>query len=306
MAKVAAGGVIFGIIQEDETVFVWKGSRVIKDERTTNTNVALADLRGAQQIACGFEHVVVLCSDGIVHTWMDDVYGQYCYYSSIDNSTFPCAVKQIACCSWATVLLFEDNSIQCYSNDPQLTVVPPISSSPVQEICCGTAHIVALLENRQLVAWGYNDEHQCDIPENLPSVKQVSCGCFYTVALLKNAEPSAIKAWGESRFGGYDATKVLKNKAIKSVSAGSLCLLFIVFEDGTVDYIRSTYPMSRGMREIPEDIIVNYIVSNVYNQLCVLNSGDVLLFGRVDEGACDVVLPRARRRDDDDASFLLK
>jgi alpha-tubulin suppressor-like RCC1 family protein len=178
------------------------------------------------QVACGFQHTVVLMSDGTLfgcgHNYYSQLGIQGVYQAQIltQMTTTNIIGKtpiQVSCSMFHTVVLMSDGTIySCGINSDgqlgiqgvnqaqiltQMTTTNIIGKTPIQ-ISCGQDHTVVLMSDGTLYACGSNGNLQLSIEgvnevpiltqmttTNIPSgivPIQVACGQYHTVVLMSD------------------------------------------------------------------------------------------------------------------------
>ncbi len=129
------------------------------------------------QVACGWEHSVVLTVEGSVFVAGYGAKGQL----GLDKDKLSCAefnhlflpapIKQVCCGVWFTLALGEDEKVygwgsnrdRCLSVEPIDSFFAPIALnfiSNVRKLVAGHRHVIALKENETVFAWGDNRYQQ--------------------------------------------------------------------------------------------------------------------------------------------------
>jgi alpha-tubulin suppressor-like RCC1 family protein len=202
-AAVACGGVYTVAIATDGTLHAWgtNNNGQLGTGGTTNAYIPtmvnnatglLAGGRLAAAVACGFNHTVALASDGTLHTWGYNGYGQLgtstggtanAYLPTIvNNGTGLLAGSRlaaaVACGGNHTVALASDGTVHSWglNTNGQLgtggavnVTIPTIINNgtgllaggrSATAVVCGSTHTVALASDGTLHAWGTNNNGQ--------------------------------------------------------------------------------------------------------------------------------------------------
>jgi alpha-tubulin suppressor-like RCC1 family protein len=184
-----------------------------------------------KQIACGYNHTMILRENGDVHGWGMNGHGGInpnvinSYYT--DSSTIILSsVNQIACGSYYTIALMENGDVHGWGYNIYGQVNPTsdfdrwldsstVILSGVKQIACGSRHTMALMDNGDVHGWGY--ETRAVNPDSnttpwldtstvfLSGVKQIACGTNHTMVLMENGD---VHGWGGNHYGQVNPNSI--------------------------------------------------------------------------------------------------
>jgi len=166
--------------------------RVVCWGNPTTTNVP-ANLTNIRSIAAGYNHCLVLLSNGTVVAWGDNSAGQTNGNASLTN------IMAIAAGQNHNVALRSNGTVFAwggFNNHGELNV--PAGLSGVKAIAAGGEHTLALRTNGTVVAWGNNFAGQTNVPAELSNVVAITAGDTHSMALRNNG---TIVAWGDDGSG---------------------------------------------------------------------------------------------------------
>ena len=126
------------------------------------------------QLAAGYNHTVVLLSDGSIAGWGNNGLGQCNPPIEVGTSANPVvslAVAGFGESNEHAVTVRSDGSLVCWgSNDYGQCDVPSdvgTPENPVVGAAVGYVHTVALLSDGSIACWGWNGSGQCDVPSGI-------------------------------------------------------------------------------------------------------------------------------------------
>ena len=173
------------------------------------TNVP-AGLMNIRAIAAGYNHCLVLFSNGTMAAWGDNFAGQTNLHPSLTNIVAIAAGAEhnLVLRSNGTVFAFGGFNSYGERNIPSgLNGVKAISASGY--------HNLALRTNGTVVAWGRNFNQQTNVPVGLNGVSAISAGDTHSMALRTNG---VIVAWGDNNSGQINTPASLTNAML--IAAG--------------------------------------------------------------------------------------
>jgi alpha-tubulin suppressor-like RCC1 family protein len=218
------------------------------------------------KIISGYNHTLILKSDGTVLAWGQNNYGQLGIGNTIDQLSpviIPelTNVKQVVVGNYQTFALMEDGTVKAwgYNLTGQLGIENKLNQySPitvpnlinVKQIASGSDHVLALLEDGTVKSWGINYSGQLGIGNTtfkttptivsgLTNVKQIKAGAYHSLALL---EDGTVKVWGDNDSGELGIGNTISQKSpilipglsnVKQIEAG-IAHSLVLHEDGTV------------------------------------------------------------------------
>ena len=188
LSVVVAGMVILCIGAYDQTV---AGTLAAWGDNTSD-QCDIPDGSDFAQTACGYEHNLVLKSDGSLVAWGYNDYGQCDVPAGND-------FIQVACCYEHNLALKSDGSLVAWGFNDYGQCDVPAGNNFVQ-VACGGMHSLALKSDGSLAAWGLNTLGQCDVPAGNDFV-QVACGIVHNLALKSDG---SLVAWGYNNYGQCD------------------------------------------------------------------------------------------------------
>ena len=201
------------------------------NDKISFTKVTTNISNDVKQIACGYEHTVILKNDGSVWACGSSTYGQLGLGSSGSKTSFTKVttnvnndIKQVACGAYSTFIIKNDGSVwACGDNDggrlglsdttkkTTFTKVTANISNDVKQIASGGSHTVILKNDGSVWACGYNNNGQLGLGDTTNratftkvttnvnnDVKQVACGAYNTF-ILKN--DGSVWACGNGFYG---------------------------------------------------------------------------------------------------------
>jgi alpha-tubulin suppressor-like RCC1 family protein len=162
-----------------------------------STPVIVSGLSNAVQIAAGQDSSCALTTDGTVHCWGYNQYGQLGNADTADSST-PVAVSgltsavAITAGAWHSCALTSDGSVRCWGTDYRgqlgdgTSGLGVMSSTPVAvqqlsnvaSVAAGDGHTCALLVDGTARCWGWNDFGQLGCGTTLDSNTPVVVSSF--------------------------------------------------------------------------------------------------------------------------------
>jgi alpha-tubulin suppressor-like RCC1 family protein len=143
-----------------------------------------------QQVACGWEHSVLLAEDGSVYATGHGSKGQLGFGAGQQSCqkftkvALPKRIKQVCCGVWFTLALTEEGQIfgwgsnrdRCLAEEPIACFFDPITLSfqhgDVIKLSAGHRHVVALRSDQTVLGWGDNRFQQ------FPSIAERAIDCF--------------------------------------------------------------------------------------------------------------------------------
>ena len=166
------------------------------------TNVP-ANLTNVRSIAAGYNHCLVLLSNGTVVAWGNNSAGQTNGNASLTN------IMAIAAGQYHNVALRSNGTVFAwggFNNNGELNV--PAGLSGVKAIAAGGNHNLALRSNGTVVAWGKFSDGQTNVPAGLSNVVAISAGDTHSMALRSNG---TIVAWGDNNSGQLNTPASVTN-----------------------------------------------------------------------------------------------
>ncbi len=192
-----------GLTQAQLRVFCWGNS----SEGITNVPPGLVNVRA---IAAGYNHCLVLFSNGTMTAWGDNSAGQTNLPASLTN------IVVIAAGESHNLVLRNNGTVFAFggfNNNGELNI--PAGLSSVRAIAAGGFHSLALRSNGTVVAWGRNFDGQTNVPAGLTGVAAVIAGDTHSMALRSNG---TVVAWGDNNSGQCNTPLNLTNASI--IAAG--------------------------------------------------------------------------------------
>ena len=204
--------------------------------------------------AAGYNHTVLLKSDGNAVAFGDNSYGQ-CDIPPLEAGMSYIQVAAGGCVfidQWGyrtdgghTVLLKSDgNAVAFGDNSYGQCDIPPLETGMSYiQVSAGWVHIVLLRSDGSAVAFGHNSCGQCDIPplEAGMSYIQVSAGGRHTV-LLKS-DGTAVARGEQCKHGACDIPELEAGLSYTQVSAGSYHTVLLKSDGTAVEWPRPrTFP----------------------------------------------------------------
>jgi alpha-tubulin suppressor-like RCC1 family protein len=177
----------------NHAVVLRSNGRVIAWGENDESQTAVpAGLEGIQQIAAGYAHTVVLYPSGLVGSWGRNIGSPPL---GVNN------VIRVAAGCWHTVVLKKDGTVLAWGlNDEDQCTVPQFTNPPI-DIAAGYFHTVVCHEDGHVSAWGRNNDGQANVPDTLHGVIAVAASINHTVALCANG---TVVAWGANQYGQCD------------------------------------------------------------------------------------------------------
>ena len=166
----------------------------------TNVPAGLANIRS---IAAGYNHCLVLLSNGTVVAWGNNSAGQTNGDATLTNIT------ALAAGQYHNLALRSNGTVFAWggpNNTGQLNV--PTGLTSVKAIAAGGNHSLALRTNGTVVAWGNNSNGQTNVPAGLSNVLAIAAGDTHSLALRSNG---TIVAWGDNASGQLNTPAGLTN-----------------------------------------------------------------------------------------------
>lgn len=238
------------------------------------TNVP-AGLTNVRAIAAGYNHCLVLFSNGTMTAWGDNFAGQTNLNLTLTN------IVAIAAGAEHNLVLRSNGTVSAFGGFNfygEQNV--PIGLNGVKAIAAGANHNLALRTNGTVVAWGRNGFGQTNVPSGLNGVVAIAAGDTHSMALRSNG---VVIAWGDNNSGQTNTPLSLTNAT--QIAAGYHHNL-AVRSNGTVTawelnvYGESTVPA--GLSNVVA-ICAGYFLSSALR-----SNGTVVVWGQNFSGATNV------------------
>ncbi len=143
--------------------------------------------------AGGFEHSVVLFTNGTVGAWGKNGNCQTNVPAGLTN------VLAISTRYYHTLALKEDGSVVAWAcNFPSSVLNVPGNLTDAIAVAAGNGHSVALRADGTVTAWGENNHNQTIVPAGLSNVVGIAAGAYHSLALKANG---TVVAWGNDAYG---------------------------------------------------------------------------------------------------------
>lgn len=186
-------------VQAQLRIYCWGNP----NDGITNVPAGLSNIRS---IAAGYNHCLVLFSNGTVTAWGNNSVGQTNPQPSLTN------VMAIAAGEYHNLALRSNGTVFAWGGNNfngELNVPPGLAG--VKAISAGGNHSLALRTNGTVVAWGQNFNFQTNVPAGLSNVVAVSAGDTHSMALRSNG---TIVAWGDDASGQTNTPANLTNAVL--------------------------------------------------------------------------------------------
>lgn len=160
-------------------------------------------LNNVRAIAAGYNHCLVLFSNGTMTAWGDNSSGQTNLHPSLTN------IIAIAAGEAHNLVLRSNGTVFAFGGpnaNGELNV--PVSLNGVKAISASGRHNLALRTNGTVVAWGRNSHGQTNVPAGLVGVAAISAGDTHSMALRTNG---TVVAWGDNNSGQTNTPANLTN-----------------------------------------------------------------------------------------------
>ncbi len=258
-----------GAAQAQLRVYCWGNP----NDGITNVPAGLANIRA---IAAGYNHCLVLFSNGTMAAWGNNSAGQTNLHSSLTN------IVAIAAGQSHNLVLRSNGTVFAYGGfnaNGELNIPPGLSG--VKSIAAGGNHNLVLRTNGTVVAWGKNLDGQTNVPAGLNGVVAITAGDTHSMALRSNG---IVVAWGDNNSGQINTPANLTNVAL--LAAGYHHNL-AVRSNGTVSaweldvYGESTVPA--GVSNVVA------ISAGHFSSAAVRSNGSVVVWGQNFSGQTNVV-----------------
>lgn len=227
---------------------------------------ALAQFTGVIAMAAGYNHSLVVKSDGTVLGSGWNGYGQATAPSGLAG------VMAVSAGNHFSVALKNDGTVVAWgwNGDDRSTV--PSGLADVVAISVGHHHTLALKSDGTVVAWGWGGNGECTIPSGLNDAVAVSAGGYFSMALKKDG---TVLAWGWNGNGECNIPSGLSG--VVAVSAGDLYAVALK-RDGRVVAWGSN---SEGQCNVPLGMFdVSAIDAGWQHSLALKTDGSVVTWGQ--------------------------
>ena len=303
------------------TLLLWWGGTALA---VPNGEIIPQGESSVQQLALGMNHTCAITANGGVKCWGSNFYGilgdgrnEGDRFIPIDVVGLTRHVRVISAGFSTSCAVMDDNSVQCWGDDPSNLPHQVKGLPPIQSVSVGAFHICALTTAGEVYCWGQNGSGQLgngsteDSSEpvavvGLHDATMISAGLRHTCALRSEG---GVQCWGDNAQGqlGDGSTTSASTPVdvaglsvgVQAVSAGQqhTCALMT---DGTVQCWGDNMFGQLGdgtttMRPLPglvpglEGIV--QLDSHNTNHVCTLtNTGQVMCwganrFGQVGDGS---------------------
>eukprot|EP00743_Colponemidia_sp_Colp-15_P005604 GILK01006026.1.p1 GENE.GILK01006026.1~~GILK01006026.1.p1 ORF type:complete len:461 (+),score=58.97 GILK01006026.1:46-1428(+) len=174
-----------------------------------------------KQVACGYQHTVVLLANGDVYAWGDNEFGQLGTGDERSRRRprrirgfSQKGVRSIVAGAQYTMAITTDGAVlSCgrFQFANEVTIRKDLVSINITSVSCGFSHAVARTDKGELWTWGYNEFgqlgdgnvidclHSARQPRFFQPIefKQVSCGAYHSVALDTSG---GVWSWGKNHL----------------------------------------------------------------------------------------------------------
>eukprot|EP00192_Tetraselmis_astigmatica_P009703 CAMPEP_0117664012 /NCGR_PEP_ID=MMETSP0804-20121206/8955_1 /TAXON_ID=1074897 /ORGANISM="Tetraselmis astigmatica, Strain CCMP880" /LENGTH=853 /DNA_ID=CAMNT_0005471141 /DNA_START=124 /DNA_END=2685 /DNA_ORIENTATION=- len=210
------------------------------------------------EVSYGYNHVLALAADGIVHVWGGNTHGQLGTGDSKDR------------------------------NKP--TAIRAFHGAKVVHVAAGQHSSFAVTESGEVFGWGYNDNMELGLgtgtsrnsPQVISSlagknVTRIAAGGYHVLAATGAGE---LYAWGSNRYGqlGLGHTNPVKVptkvQALPKLAAG----------DYPTPYEQLLQRKARGVEAPTDAIYTGVIAAGTWHSLAVVEGGRLLSWGRNSAG----------------------
>ncbi len=233
--QVACGQEHTALVTEGGNIYTWGDGRngelghAYKDAaRQVPQLVPRPDTAFFIQVACGRDHTVAVCDNGMVYSWGFGKYGQLGHGDRGSHDS-PTLIKHedvtdiimAACGNKHTVLLSKSGAVVSFGSgehgqtghgDAEERLSPArvkaLAPHTVTSIACGPVHTCAVTSQGDVYLCGFGENFMANENQNfwytpkkvpyLPPVKQVACGQAHNLALTVTG---SVYAWGCSEYG---------------------------------------------------------------------------------------------------------
>lgn len=153
----------------------------------TTPQPSLGLIKAIETEAAAF-HGIAIRTDGTVHCWGADSYGQSNPPASLVDATQVAAAREFSLALRATGTV-------AYWGTATTVNMPPVGLANVTDIGAGAYHSIALQSSGTVVCWGENPVGQCTVPAGLPACVDVDASESYSLAVRSDGQ---IASWGSA------------------------------------------------------------------------------------------------------------
>jgi alpha-tubulin suppressor-like RCC1 family protein len=210
-------------------------------------------LRDVLSVSAGPQHLLLLRTDGSIHTYGSNANGQLVIPPWVRTSNDTGVVGVAAGGDFSLLLLQNGTVVPLMSNNTMGLVMPaagtkftavsagnnfglglqsdgivvargdnttgqcnvPLGLSSVVAIAAGAYHSLALRSDGTVVAWGDNSANQTAVPAGLANVSAIAAGFRHSMALLKNG---SVMSWGA--IGQANVPSPALAGGVKAIASG--------------------------------------------------------------------------------------
>lgn len=152
---------------------------------------------GVTALCAGYGHTCILDTQGRLHCFGDNVYGQCAVPIELASTK----VVSIAAGFRHSCAVTAQGVLLCFGDNSRGQCTVPPSLTNVRLVAAGDFHTCAITADGKLHCFGSNDHGQCNVPKHLEHFIAVAAGSNFTMAILFNGN---VWCGGSSGHGQCD------------------------------------------------------------------------------------------------------